>query len=57
MITDKKALANWKRKFELHTQLIMQATGCTKTVAQVNAYHEGGDLMVQYLAPKVEQKK
>lgn len=41
MILEKKALANWKMKHDLHVLLIMTQENCTKAVAQAQAYHEG----------------
>jgi len=41
MLLDKKALGTWKNKHALHVLLIMDQEGCTKAVAEAQAYHEG----------------
>lgn len=41
IMTDKKAVSNWKTKHDLHVLLIMQTHGLTKAQAIVQAYAEG----------------
>lgn len=41
VMTDKKAIANWRLNHDLHVGLIMKTHGLTKTVASVQAYAEG----------------
>lgn len=41
IITDKKALLNWRNKHDLHVLMIMNKHGLTKGQALVQAYHEG----------------
>jgi len=41
MITDKKAMAEWKRKHDLHVMLLMERFKFTKTQAVVQAYARG----------------
>lgn len=40
-LLDKKALATWKNKHNLHVLLVLDQEGCTKAVAEAQAYHEG----------------
>lgn len=40
-ILEKKALAAWKREFDLHVMLIMKQERVSKAVALIQAYHEG----------------
>lgn len=41
VLTDKKALANWRTNFDLHVLMIMKQHSLTKAQAVVQAYHEG----------------
>lgn len=43
VITDKKALQNWRTNHDLHVLLIMKQHGLTKPLALVQAYAEGVD--------------
>lgn len=43
VLTDKKAVANWRTKHDLHVLMIMEKNGLTKAQAVVQAYHEGVD--------------
>lgn len=43
VLTDKKAVQNWKANHDLHVLLIIKQNGLTKSQAVVQAYHEGLD--------------
>lgn len=43
VLTDKKALQNWRNKHDLHVLLVMQQNGLSKAQALVQVYHEGAD--------------
>ena len=51
VITDKKALLNWRTNHDLHVLLIMKRHGLTKSQALVQAYHEGAEGLQKRLAP------
>lgn len=41
LITDKKAVLNWKTNLDLHTLLVMKTHGLSKGQALVQVYAEG----------------
>lgn len=41
VLTDKKAVQNWRANHDLHILLIIKQNGLTKSQAVVQAYHEG----------------
>ena len=43
ILTDKKALANWKRNHDLHVLLVMKQHNIAKAEALVQVYHEGSE--------------
>lgn len=43
VITDKKAVLNWRTNHDLHVLMIMKQHGMTKGQASVQAYAEGVD--------------
>lgn len=49
MITDKKALAEFKRKHDLHVLLFMERHKVTKAVAVVQVYAAGIDGLAKLL--------
>ncbi|GHA11875.1 hypothetical protein GCM10007989_02780 [Devosia pacifica] len=50
VITDKKALLNWRTNHDLHVLLIMKQHKLTKSQALVQAYHEGAEGLNKRLA-------
>jgi hypothetical protein len=50
VLTDKKALLNWRTNHDLHVLMIMKQHGLTKAQALVQAYHEGSDGLSKRLA-------
>lgn len=49
MITDKKALAEYKRKHDLHVLLFMERHRVTKSVATVQVYAAGVEGLAKLL--------
>lgn len=50
-LLDKKGLSAWKNKHALHVLLIIDQEGCTKAVAEAQAYHEGVEGLGNRQAP------
>lgn len=50
VMTDKKAVANWRTNYDLHVLMIMKQHGLTKAQAIVQAYAEGVEGLNKRLA-------
>jgi len=57
MMLDKKAMAAFKNKHMLHVLLIVDQEKVSKSLAQVQAYHEGVEGLAKRTGPVTEPKK
>lgn len=52
IMTDKKALAAWKVKHDLHVLLLMERFKLTKAQALLQAYHGGVETLARLMEPR-----